>query len=337
MNKILMLLFATFLLMSTVFPLRVSSAVIPIIYVNPPEIYGLSVGENFSIDVVVANVSNLYAWSIQLCYKSNVLNASRWDWGPVFKPPDIFNVTVAWTDNYNETHGLIQIDCTFFGDAPTFNGTTTLFTVYFKVKSLDFTLLHLQNTRLFNNLAPLPEEMPHVTADGMVRLGLVDVSVTGITLSKNVANDTVVKINVTVKNFGTLNVTFNVTLYYDLIEIGIKAVNDLASLSVAEINFEWDTTPVPKGKYTIIAKVPVLEHEENPDDNVYVDGTVVETIKGDVNGDFKVDIHDIFEFAKAYDTEPGDPRWKPNCDLDNDGLINVRDLFYAARNFGKEI
>jgi hypothetical protein len=303
-------------------------------------ITGLSIGEIFAINVTVANAIDLYAWSFQLCYKSEMLNASHWTLGSFFKSPNAVNITVIWTDNFNATHGLMQIDFTFLGSVPTFNGTTTLATVYFRVKSYGFTSLHLQNILLLDDSQPFPQEMPHTTVDGMVRAGLsdvTDVAVTAMALSKNVVNDTIVKINVTVRNFGTVNVTFNVTLYSDLVEIDTKAVNDLAPLSVVEVSFYWDTTPVPKGKYTMIAKVPVLGDEENPDDNVYVDGTVVETIKGDVNGDFKVDIYDIFEFAKAYNTEPGDPRWKPNCDLDNDGLINVRDLFYAARNFGKEI
>jgi len=63
----------------------------------------------------------------------------------------------------------------------------------------------------------------------------------------------------------------------------------------------------------------------------------VKTIKGDVTRDYKVNIYDIFQFGRASGTTPGDARWNPNCDLNNDGIRNISDLFYAARNFRKGI
>ena len=84
----------------------------------------------------------------------------------VFKPPGAVNVTAIWTDNHNKTHGLVQIDYTFLGKVPTFDGTTTLAAVYFKIKSYSFTVLHLQKTLLLDDSIPFPQEMPHKTADG---------------------------------------------------------------------------------------------------------------------------------------------------------------------------
>jgi hypothetical protein len=63
-----MFLFLATLPLLTYFPLR-AFAGSAVIYVNPPVISGFSVGGTFS---VVANVSGLYAWSFQLCYKSTV-------------------------------------------------------------------------------------------------------------------------------------------------------------------------------------------------------------------------------------------------------------------------
>jgi hypothetical protein len=306
------------------------------VYIDPPLMFGLSIGETFAVNVTVANATDLYAWSFQICYKSEILNASHWTLGSFFESPSATNITTVWTDNFNETHGLIQIDFTFLGKVPTFNGTTTLATVYFRVKSYGSTTLHLQNTLLLDDTDPFPQEMPHTTADGMVRMSLSDVAVTEIAVSKNIVNDTVVRINVTVANYGARSETFNVTLYYDSTDISTQVVNDLTPAVSLILMFEWDTTPVPKGKYTIRARAHPLPGETNTEDNDAAT-VIIETIKGDVTGDFKVDIHDLYQFAHAYDTTPEDPKWNPNCDLNDDERISIGDLFYAARNYGKEI
>ena len=50
-----------------------------------------------------------------------------------------------------------------------------------------------------------------------------------------------------------------------------------------------------------------------------------------------VNIVDIFIVAKAFNTTPGDPRWNPNADLNDDLLINIVDMFCAAKNYGKKV
>jgi hypothetical protein len=165
MKENLAMLSVSALLMLAVFAPS-DGAEMAIVYVDPPLMTAVPIGETFPINVTVANVTDLYAWSFQVCYSSEVLNASNWALGPIFKPSLTMNITLIWTDNYNETHGLIQIDCTFLGFIPTFNGTTTLATVYFTVKADGFTVLHLQNTLLLDDSSPFSAEIPHTTADG---------------------------------------------------------------------------------------------------------------------------------------------------------------------------
>jgi hypothetical protein len=336
MKKILVLVLVIMLPTLAVFPLR-AYAEAAVIYIDPPLITGLSIGNIFYVNVTVRDVVRLFAWSFQLCYKSEVLNASHWNLGPVFKPSDVYNITVIWTDRYNATHGLIQIDCTFLGDV-SFSGSAVLATVYFRVKSEGSTVLHLQNTLLFDDSYPVPREIPHTTVDG--EFGGVtakNIAVVQITPSKTVVNDTVVLINVTVANYGLQSETFDVTLYYDSVEIETKTVRNLAPAALLSLNFTWDTTPVAKGKYTLSAMAHPLPDETNTVDNTFTDGIITETIRGDVNGDFKVSIEDVFEFAKAFNRTPGHPKWNPNCDLNNDEKINIEDIFDLARNFGKQI
>jgi hypothetical protein len=163
------------------------------------------------------------------------------------------------------------------------------------------------------------------------------VAVTGTAVSKNIVNDTVVRINVTVANYGARSETFNVTLYYDSTEISTQVAKDLTPAASLILTFEWDTTPVPKGKYTIRATAHPLPGETNTEDNTYTDGAITETIQGDVDGNFEVNIIDIATIAKAYGAYPGHPKWNGNADLDNSNLIDILDIAIAAKNYGKEI
>jgi hypothetical protein len=141
----------------------------PMIYIDPPEKTGLQLGEIFRVNITVANVTNLYAWEFSLYYESELLNASGWSLGPVFTASDLHEVdAIDWTDSYNQTHGLIHIIFTFFGSVQAFNGTATLSTVEFKVKSLGTTVLHLQDTSLLDNSDPWPGPIAHTTGDGRI-------------------------------------------------------------------------------------------------------------------------------------------------------------------------
>jgi hypothetical protein len=150
----------------------------PTVYIDPPSRTGLLVGGTFPVNVTVAGVNLLFAWEFQIYYNSRILNASSWNPGSVFTSPGVITFNQSWTDNYNATHGLVDIVCTFVGQG-TFNGTTTLATVYFKVKSFGTTALHLQNTSLLDNSTPFPQEIPHTTTDGTVNAGGIPGDING--------------------------------------------------------------------------------------------------------------------------------------------------------------
>ncbi len=58
---------------------------------------------------------------------------------------------------------------------------------------------------------------------------------------------------------------------------------------------------------------------------------------GDVNGDNKVDIQDAALVAYAYNTRPGDARWNPSADLDNNGVVNITDVAIVAFYYGTSL
>jgi hypothetical protein len=53
-------------------------------------------------------------------------------------------------------------------------------------------------------------------------------------------------------------------------------------------------------------------------DNVLTGGVVTLTISGDLDGNIKVQLTDLVILAKAYSSKPGDTKWNPNADINND-------------------
>jgi len=56
---------------------------------------------------------------------------------------------------------------------------------------------------------------------------------------------------------------------------------------------------------------------------------------GDIDEDGDVDGRDVVLLALHWNSEEGNPRYDPNCDLNGDGKIDGKDLAMLAANFGK--
>ena len=84
----------------------------------------------------------------------------------------------------------------------------------------------------------------------------------------------IVDINVTAKNEGTETETFNVTAYFNITAIETKTVTNLAPSSETTLIFNWNTTNVTPGNYTIKAVASTVRGEIDTADNTYIDGSV---------------------------------------------------------------
>ncbi|NIW16124.1 hypothetical protein GWN19_01615 [Candidatus Bathyarchaeota archaeon] len=141
-------------------------------------------------------------------------------------------------------------------------------------------------------------------------------------------------INVTVENQGPYTETFNVTVYANTTIIETKTNITLTSGSSTALTIPWNTTGIAEGNYTITAHITPLP-ETDTTDNSLTGGTVVVTIPGDVNGDHKVDLKDVFAVALAYGSYPGHPMWNPNLDINGDQKVDLKDYFAAVLNYGE--
>jgi hypothetical protein len=251
----------------------------------------------------------------------------------------LINVTV-------ENQGLVTqtFDVTVNYDATTIGTQTVTNLTPTEIRTLTFpwdtTPIPIGEYLLTATATQIPGEIDledNTYNAGLIYVGRRDIAITNTHPSKTVTNDTIVYINVTVTNNGETTAIFNLTAHRDTNPIETKTNINLAPGATVSLIFTLDTTPLSKGVYTISTTAQPVPGETNIADNTFIDGTITETILGDVTGDFKVDIIDIATIARAYGAYPGHQKWNPNADLDNNNKIDIIDIAKAAKNYGKEI
>ena len=101
------------------------------------------------------------------------------------------------------------------------------------------------------------------------------------------------------------------------------------------ITFVWDTTGFVKGNYTVWAYAWPVPNETATAYNTFIFGVVTITIKGDVDGDFDVDIYDVVKITGIYGSTRNDPAFSSNSDLDDDGTITIYDVVRCTSHYGE--
>jgi parallel beta-helix repeat protein len=171
--------------------------------------------------------------------------------------------------------------------------------------------------------------------------GLHDIGIRSINLSKTcyIANYSLA-INITVINYagGFYNETINIIVQArnatdHTIPIGSTTFN-LTYRNSRIINFTWNTADQKNGTYTIEAILTRVPGETCFEDNTKQTSYVV-SIRGDINGDRKVDGKDVALTIKHYGSYPGHPKYNPNVDINCDGKIDGKDVALTIKHYGQ--
>ncbi|MEM3699740.1 MAG: cohesin domain-containing protein [Candidatus Bathyarchaeia archaeon] len=307
------------------------------VYVDPP-LTITQIDETFSINISIAQVTNLAAWEIKLYYLNTMLNGTKATEGPFLKTAGLtFFWVLSFTDNYNATHGKVHIACTLTGTGPGATGSGTLATVTFKAKNAGNTPLTLKDTKLLDNQDP-PQQIIHTAINGDVQVrGIRDIAVLNVNPFKTIVGQGyTIQINVTVVNNGDQAETFNVTLYANTTGIETRQITLINGVSTT-LTFTWNTIGYQKGSYTIWAYAWPVQGETEIDDNIFISPTIVHVVlpgDGDCDGD--VDIYDVVMITSIYNLKSGDPYYNPNLDWDNNGVINIYDVVIATSVYGQK-
>jgi outer membrane protein assembly factor BamB len=128
--------------------------------------------------------------------------------------------------------------------------------------------------------------------------------------------------------------TFNVTVYANASALGTEEAA-LASGESLQMVFTWNTSGATYGNYRLSAYASPVANETIVANNNFTVGSVVVTIPGDLNGDFRVNLQDLVILANAYGSKPGDPNWNPNADIDGNGAVGLSDLVILAQHYGQ--
>jgi hypothetical protein len=169
-------------------------------------------------------------------------------------------------------------------------------------------------------------------SDGNFTIAGHDVAITNITPSKTVVGQGYsLSINVTIENQGDYTETFNVTIYADTTSITTQTIT-LTSGNSTTITFIWNTSGFAYGNYTISAYAWPVPDETHTEDNTLIDGWVIVTIPGDVNGNHLADISDLVITVGTIPSAPGWSNWNPNTDINGDGVCDVSDLVICVGN-----
>jgi len=266
--------------------------------VDPPEVSGVMPPNEFLITMNVTEAPETFSWEISLSWDPELLNLTyikegdflhRWVW-------DEFEE--AWVPKYstsflypplNETNlnGKTIVSCSLKGALPTSewaSGNGWLCSLGFKVKAQSSCILDLFDTRLWDHMSEgYPAYTYYPSIDGFFyNVDIHDIAVTNIVLSATQANaGDNVAMNVTVRNKGIFDETFNCSLYADLdtsvvadeINIGMQTGITIGKGASTTVPFTWDTKGVAGGNYTISAKA-IAAVDDNPDDNLFTGGTV---------------------------------------------------------------
>jgi general secretion pathway protein D len=116
--------------------------------VSPPSITA-SVGQDFSVDINILSVSDLYGWEFKLGWNESLLGLVSVDEGPFLRSGG--NTFFTYLLNTTEEH--IVVDCTLEGQIQGVSGNGTLATVTFSTTTVGECPLNLYDVILLDSNA----------------------------------------------------------------------------------------------------------------------------------------------------------------------------------------
>jgi hypothetical protein len=282
---IFVVLFIVFL--SSTLPLRQAMGQTTTLSVQPTNSFGINLGDTFSINITVSNVIDLDGWQFNLYYQSAILNATGYSEGPFLQTggSTTFFSEINFTDHYDDTFGVVGLNCLRFSIPTGVNGSGTLATITFKAVGSGPSVLHFGDGFLpMKHFDSANHLIPFTPIDGLAYVGAVDVAIGEIDTPLDIPQGSMALINVTAQNRGQPTETFDVTLSADGSVIGTQTVVNLPGGGNQILSFAWDTTPMQMGQYTLTATATAIVGEIDYNDNTLSVSVYVGTIDIAITG-----------------------------------------------------
>jgi hypothetical protein len=160
MNKRVMIAVCSFAILTIVLVYIIMNTTTSqvMLYVNPQAV-SRPTGQNFTIDINIASVANLYGWQLKLRWSPTILNVTTVTEGSFLRSGG----STLFVPTINNTAGYILVDCTLLGNISGASGNGVLATIQFYVKGSGNSDLDLYDTILLNSSE---QSITHTVRDG---------------------------------------------------------------------------------------------------------------------------------------------------------------------------
>jgi hypothetical protein len=292
--RILLILWSLILAFSLIFPLH-AGRIISITLLDPSETSTTAVyfdptdlqdaalvpSTNITVELRIANVTDLYGFDIGANWNTSVLNyTSHAVKIPVETYPEgvLHEPNILIINHVNATTGTYQIVATSLSPANSFNGSGVVFEITFTVLSYGESVIEIDHSSLSNSKG---SPISHTVGHSYFRNVFYDLAIVNVFPSStsvfvgNQLNITVAALNNSTISLGS----FNVTLNADNTTINTWTILGLPAKTETQLIFEWNTTEVTPGDYMIWANATTLNQEENYENNRFDDGIVTLVIE----------------------------------------------------------
>jgi hypothetical protein len=214
-----------------------------------------------------------------------------------------------------------------FGDGSTAEGCVATHS-YSSAGNYTVTLMVVDN----DNRASTTSQVLQVDVERAFR-GPIVIHIQG---SRTVAGQGVaVGFDVGIENLGAITETYDLALLTGTTVIATFENVTQPGETLTNLSATWDTTAFAAGFYTISAQI--TNHRGETDTIHAYNLDICVSIRGDVDGNFKVDIYDVVLTASVYGLHKTAPLYNANCDLNGDGTIDILDIVTVASNYGNSL
>lgn len=161
-----------------------------------------------------------------------------------------------------------------------------------------------------------------------------DIAVTDAVATRTVVGKgSTLSISTAVQNRGNYTEEFNVFLYANS-TIANQTQVILASGDFTTINLDWNTSGFAYGDYILKAVADPVLGEMDMTDNNCTAGWILISIPGDIAEPYRlVDIFDVVSITGIYESELGDPEYRPNSDIDGNGIVDIFDVVACTSHY----
>ena len=319
--------------------LGIEEVVTIVLSVNPATLE-VNLGQEFSVDIDLSFISNLYGFQLYLSFNNTILEALNIQYEGFLNEP-----THTFYQSVDNIAGCVALGVSslYPAESKTGNSPPPLATVTFRAIGVGQSSLHLYDTILVDSQLA---DITHVRSDGSVQIVAArDIALTEVNTTKKgcvplptLCQGCTTNITVRIENQGDFTETINLTAYVTGPGGTTKVGERVAAIGVGETVFlriVWNSSGFAKGNYIVWAEASPVPGETDTADNSLAGESVTVVMMGDVNADMVVDIFDIVRGALAFGSTPKDLNWDPNADINDDGLIDIFDIVAVAINFGK--